>query len=126
MNTNEIKEEIKEMVLFSKISRQDLMIDSYIMAEYLNTNQRSIRKALSELRNEMIIFLPVRNFRNKGIYLLFNEDNQAHQRLLNSYIKSITRSLKTQYFNDVVKLKKIVRDNILVDEIGQIEAFLKN
>lgn len=119
-----IKNRIIEMSDYAKMTKQELIIDTFIVARYLDTTQRVVRKVLSELRNDMIIFLPLKSEKNRGIYFLFNEEDWMHNRLLEEYVKTITKSLRTQYFNDVVKLKKIIRDEKIKNEIGQLQAEL--
>lgn len=119
-----IKSRIIEMADYAKMTKQELIIDTFIVARYLDTSQRVVRKVLSELRNDMIIFLPLKNEKNRGIYFLFNEEDWMHNRLLEEYVKTITKSLRTQYFNDVVKLKKIIRDEKIKNDIGQLQAEL--
>lgn len=119
-----IKSRIIEMADYAKMTKQELIIDTFIVARYLDTSQRAVRKVLSELRNDMVIFLPLKSEKNRGIYFLFNEEDLMHNRLLEEYVKTITKSLRTQYFNDVVKLKKIIRDEKIKNEIGQLQAEL--
>lgn len=102
---------------------ENVVIDTYAIAHYYGINQRTVRQVLSELRKELIIFIPYKS--GKGHYLLYNENKKEHRELLGSYVRTQTRSIRTEYFNDIVSLKAVLKDNILLDEINQMQLALK-
>lgn len=123
---SKIREHILFTILKVEAKNEEFIIDSYDVARYYLTTQRQVRRILSELRKEMIIFLPYKDFkRKKGLYILYQAGKEGHDLMLENYVRMLIKSVKTQYFNDIVKLKKLVRDNTLVNELGQIEAVLE-
>lgn len=117
---DKIKQEIRTLALLSIQQKKPLYIDRYYVASAFATDERMVRKALSELRKENIIFIPIQNSRIiKGMYTLYLEG--INDDLLERFVKTRISSIKTQYFNDVVGIKKIVKDQKLINEIGQIQ-----
>lgn len=117
----EVKDQLR--LIHKNNKMHNYMLNSYAFASYMGVAQRTVRRALSELRGELIVFIPIKG-KGLGVYLLYSELEPKHQEYLEEYLRSVTKSIKTQYFNDVVKLKKIVRDAQLIRDIGQMEMAL--
>lgn len=94
-------------------------VDKLYLAMVLNTDERMIRRAFSELRKEMIIFIPERNALRSGIYLLHKDGVTDDQ--LAGYVKERLSSLRTEYFNDVVRFLGVLKDQTLINDIKQIQ-----
>ena len=114
-----IRAAILEIIRF-RDKNEELILDSFALANRLNVHQDKVRNELSRLRKQLIAFLPVKKKGQKGIYVLFDENNPKHHKLLNGYVRYNLNQVKTMYFNDIVKYLPILKDDKLKTEIGQM------
>ena len=80
-------------------------LDQIKLIENGNDN-RFQRKAISELRKEGIVFIPIGSFIYKRIELC-NEDER------NDYINSQIASAKTNYYNTILPIRRFMNDEQL-------------
>lgn len=122
MNNQDIKSLIVSQQYATRRS-EGIYLNRYVIAIMCGVNERAIRECLSELRKELkVIYLPVkdRNFdMRKGWYKLYVEGEDDKE--LEAYVRRHLKMAKSIYFNDIVKLKKIVKDVKLASMIGRIE-----
>ena len=100
--------------------KEELVLDSFAIANKLNVAECRVRKSFSILRGQLIMFLPLRKTGHKGLYVLYEETNPKHQEMLKKNLNMNIKQIKTIYFNDVVKYLPIVKDVKLINEIGQM------
>lgn len=118
-----IENTLLEIVRF-RDKDKELILDSYVIASKLGVEQRQVRRAFSTLRKKLVTFLPIKS-KSKGMYVLFEEHNPLHQELLNKYVQTSIKHMRTMYFNDVVKYLPIIKDEKLKTDIGQMYLALK-
>ena len=99
---------------------KELYLDSYELADWFGVNQDKVRNALSGLRHNLITFIPIKQKNKKGIYVLYDENNPKHHKLLEQYVRYNINQVKTMYFNNIVKYLPIIKDEKLKGEIGQM------
>ena len=109
-----------EAVIRTKFEEGIVYIESYELAKELNTHQRQVRKALSNMRKKLITFIPIKTI-DAGTYKAYREENVEDQALLEAYVRRNIKAIRTMYFNDVVLFLPIIKDNKLINEIGQIQ-----
>lgn len=119
-----IKTAILEIIRF-RDKNEELILDSFALANRLNVHQDKVRQLLSELRKCLIPFIPLKKKGYKGLYLYFEEDNPKHQPYLARYVKTNIKQIRKMYFNDVVLYLPIIKDDKLKTEIGQMYFALK-
>lgn len=79
-------------------------------------NYRQVRQAMSELRKEGVIYVPVGNNR----YQKLNPDVSKEREQIEAFVRTQVAHLATQYFNTVKPLKNYVSDAKLKNMIGQL------
>lgn len=77
-----------------------------------NPNERIIREAISELRKEGIILIPI-----KAVY---HRIENLDQETIDNYVKHQIAHMQTQYFNTLLPVKKYVKNEKLINLIGQL------
>ena len=117
VSTKEVELKVREEVKYS------IVLDSKAFAKSIGASHRNVRKVLSEMRKRLFIMLPLKANKS-GLYILFDENIEGHQEMLEQYVKSNIKHLQTRYFNDVVKFLPIIKDQKLIKKIGQIQMIL--
>lgn len=74
--------------------------------------ERQIRKAVSELRKEGIIFLPIKHEYWRIDYVTSDK--------IEEYAQTQIAHLQTQYFNTLLPIKRYIKDEALRHKIGQL------
>lgn len=74
--------------------------------------ERQIRKAISELRKEGIIFLPIK-------HEYWRIDSLTEDKV-EEYARAQVAHLQTQYFNTLLPIKRYIKDDRLRNTIGQL------
>ena len=88
--------------------------------EFSNTDpeERVIRKAISELRKQGIIYIPIRSmYQGFRKYIKFEDATEEQKQ---SYAKSRARSLYTQYVNTLLPVKSAIKDERLLALMGAL------
>lgn len=88
-------------------------------ADYVS--ERLVRKAISELRKEGMIFIP--SDIGKGVYV---EVSHASETEIKKYTHSQIRHFETQYFNTMLPMKRFVKDLDQVKLFGRLEGIIKD
>jgi hypothetical protein len=78
-----------------------------------NKNGRVMRTAMSELRKEGVIFVPLGKFNYFKVDETMTDDVER-------FLKKQIKHLKTQYFNTVKPLRNYVSDEKLKSMMGQL------
>ncbi len=78
-----------------------------------NQDERIVRQAISELRKENIIFIPV----GTKVYARVDETMTDD---VEQFVATQIKHLKTQYFNTVKPLRNYVSDEKLKSMMGQL------
>ena len=88
--------------------------------EFSNTDpeERIIRKAISELRKQGIIYIPIRSmYQGFRKYIKFEDATKEQKQ---SYAKSQLKAWQTQYFNTIVPIKPEIKDERLLALMGTL------
>lgn len=79
-------------------------------------NERQVRKTLSRMRKQGIITIALADEPNVRRKVEMCEDKQIEE-----YAHSNLTSMKTQYFNTLVPIKKYIKDKKLLEMMGHLE-----
>lgn len=79
-------------------------------------NYRQVRQAISELRKDGVIYVPLGNNR----YGKLNPEVAKDREMIEAFVRTQVAHLATQYFNTVKPLKNYVSDAKLKTMIGQL------
>lgn len=91
-------------------------VDKNFIASEFDIDERVVRRAISELCKENIIFVP----KGKGQYIRC-KDHKTAERTYRILIKTV----RTIYFNRILPLKNLIKDEVLLKEIGQLALILE-
>ena len=83
-------------------------------------NERLVRKAVSELRKEGIIFIPVKSIVQSQKHWYIRDFVATHEQV-EAFYQSQVNHLKSQYHNTVRPLSKHIRDERLTKLMGRLE-----
>jgi DNA-binding transcriptional regulator YhcF (GntR family) len=78
-----------------------------------NKDERAIRKAISELRKEGIIYIPAGTYKYLRVEAGMTKE-------VEQFVAKQIKHLATQYFNTVKPLRDYVSDEKLIDMMGQL------
>lgn len=106
--------------------KDELILDSYYIADKLMTTQRQVRAVLSELRKDMSVITYSRRITGrKGLYVLYDETNQTHQREFARVIECRLKEFKSLYFNNIVKYLPILKEDKMIHKLNMITLALQ-
>ena len=104
--------------------KETLYIDTQFMAELFNTNERLVRRVLSELNHQgKIRSFPART--KKGTYAIYDESIEEHRICYAKEKERVYKAWKTMYFNQVVKALPHIRDEKMIRELKQLRLVLE-
>ena len=123
VSTKDVEQKIIDLcnIYDKKYILPTVYISSYEVAYIMGVSHRTVRKALSNLRKRMFIMLPVGR---DGMYVKYDESKEWLQERMESYVRNNIRHIRTMYFNDVVKFIPIIKDQTLLNKIGQVQMLL--
>ena len=123
VSTKDVEQKIIDLcnTYDKKYTLPTVIISSYEVAYIMKVSHRTVRKALSNLRKRMFIMMPVGR---DGMYVKYDENKEWLQERMESYVRSNIRHIRTMYFNDVVKFMPIIKDQTLLNKIGQVQMLL--
>lgn len=93
---------------------QHKWINSHIYGE---EHERSVRRAISQSRKIGIILVPTTNHNYEDINTLSSD-------VVEKFMQEQISSIKTQYFNTIAPLRNRVKNDQLVQLMGQLELIL--
>ena len=106
-----MKDQIKQL--------KEELRDQRFITKNSYTNERAVRRAISELRKEGVIFIPTDE---TGVYVRID---YATSDLVSRYLHSQIESVKTQLKNTMLPLREYVKDQKLEKLIGRLEGVIR-
>ena len=82
-------------------------------------NERLVRKAVSELRKEGIIFTPIKSIVQSQKHWYAREEVTMNEQM-KKYARTQIKSWKTQYFNTIVPIKHYLEEQEFKELMGEL------
>jgi len=80
------------------------------------SNERQVRKVLSELRPQGIVYIPVEPY-------IYRHVDDCSKTEIEVYVKRQLAHMKKQYFNTLKPLKDVLEDVTLKEKIGELDLW---
>lgn len=102
----------------NKIRERLLTTNRINIYEFGKSKERTVRKVISELRREGVIFIPIAPYVYANANTLSDEE-------VRQFMNAQIGHLRTQYFNTLKPLQNRVKDDQLKNFMGQLELALE-
>ena len=107
-------------------SNEELVLDSYEIAEQMNCDQREVRRVLSDLRKEMKVVNFSRRIKGrKGLYVVYDEYNPKHREQFAKIVEQRYKEWNSLYFNNIVKYIPMLKEEKLIHKLKQTQIALE-
>lgn len=99
-----VKYYVKESTLGQVMRAEpEIIFSKQYLMDYFSVGERQVRRAFSELRKEGIYYFSI----GKDMYQFYGGEEQ--DQLVEAYALNIIKSIETQYYNDLMSIKPLLK-----------------
>ena len=100
------------------------IINKDVVAISFSVGERTVREVLKTLhKNLTLTTFALKG--SKGCYVVYDDNNENHHKMFARELNTLYKHWTSYYFNNIVKYKPNLRDEVMKSKLGQIEMILK-